>query len=487
MKNISSLTIQYKKIPIQVKASIAFVVCNILQKAISLITTPLYTRMLTTAQYGQFSLFSTWYSLLEIFATLNLFNAAFNNGMVKYKNDKSVFVSSMQGLSTVSTIIVMLVIFCGWNFWKNIIDLPLFVVALIFLQLLFYPAFMFWSAEQRYQYKYKLLVFFTLLCSVMVPTISCLAIKLNRYPEYNGYIRIVTSAAVFIAIGLSFYIYNAVQGKKFFVKNYWKFAIIFSVPLIPHYLSNIILGQIDTVMISKYFGGSEVAIYSLSNQISLIMNFVNAAIWSSLTPTIYQKIDAGKENTIKSLASKLTGLMCLITLIPAIAAPEAIRILGTEEYMDGVWLIAPVTMTILFRFVYGFYSTVEFYYGYSFYSTIASIVGAIVDVVLDAILIPLYGYRYAGYTTFLCYFLMMVLHYFFMKAVLRKEKKNIHLYDNKKIILIVAVGCIFSLGFMGMYSTIFPRLLLGGIMEIVLATLLIYNMKKEQNGAGNNE
>ena len=479
MRNISTLIHQYKKVPVQVKASIAFVICSILQKAIALITTPLYTSMLTTAQYGQFSLFSTWYSLLEIFATLNLFNATFNNGMIKYKKNKSAFISSMQGLSTVSTFVVMVVILCGWSFWKKIIDLPLFVVALIFLQLFFYPAFTFWSAEQRYRYKYKWLVFFTLLCSFLVPAISCFAIKYNKNPQYNGYIRIITSVIIFVTVGLGFYIYNMIRGGSFYVKEYWKFAVVFSIPLIPHYLSNIILGQIDTVMISKYYSGSEVAIYSLSNQISLIMNFVNAAIWSSLTPTIYQKIDNGNESTIKPLAMKLIGLMCLITLLPAIAAPEAIRILGTEEYMDGVFLIAPVTMTILFRFVSNFYSTIEFYYGYSIYSTISSILGAIVDIVLDAIMIPKYGYRYAGYTTFICYLLMLALHYYFMKNVLNRMKIKTNIYDNKQIFISIIASCLLSLLFMSMYSTIFIRLFLGAMIEIVLSILFIYKIKKE--------
>ena len=483
MKQILSLINQnYSKVPVQIKASIAFIICNIFQKLISLITTPLFTRMLTTEQYGQFSLFLSWYSFLEIFATLNLFNAAFNNGMIKYKSDKRRFISSMQGLSTISTILLMFIIFGGWSFWRNIIDLPLFVVALIFLQLLFYPAFLFWSAEQRYQYKYKLLVFFTLLCSILIPTLSFLAIKFSPNPDYNGYIRMIGTAVVFTVIGFAFYILNIIRGKKFFIKEYWRFAIVFSVPLIPYYLSNIVLGQIDTVIISKFYGDREIAIYSLSNQISLIMNFVNAAIWSSLTPTIYQKIDNGKENTIKPLAVQLTMLMCLVTLIPSIAAPEAIKILGTGEYMDGVFLIAPVSMSILFRFVYGFYSTIEFYYGFSIFSTITSVIGASVNIVLDVILIPLFGYKFAGYTTFLCYLLMMILHYFFMNKVLRKMKVTISIYDNRNMMRIVLFSCLISLLFMCMYSFLYLRLILGAALEILLAIILIRKLKMEMKG-----
>lgn len=477
---INKLRNKYNSIPIQAKASVAFVICNILQKTISFITTPLYTRLLTTVQYGQFSLFQSWYSLIEVFATLNLFNAAFNNGMIKYKDDQAGFMSSMQGLSNIATIVVMVVMLGGWSIWKNVIQLPFFVVVLIFLQLLFYPAFIFWSAGQRYKFKYKALVAFTLLSAILVPVISCTAIMINSKQEYNGYIRIITSVMVYVVIGLGFYIYNFTYGKKFYVKNYWKFAFLFSVPLIPHYLSNILLGQIDRVMIANYASETEVAIYSLSIQISLLMNFVNSAMWSSLTPWMYQTIDEHKEKKIKGIATMLALLMSAFVLIPTIAAPEVIRILGTEEYLDGIWLIAPVSLTVLLRFVYGFFSTIEFYYGYSHYSTIASMVGAVVDVVLNGLLIPVYGYKFAGYTTLICYMIMTIMHYAFMKHVMKQKKIRSEFVDIKVLTGIIISCFVFSGIFMFLYSTILTRVIVGFLAEVVLGAILLEKLKEER-------
>ena len=100
---------KYNKIPIPAKASIWFVVCSILQKGISLITIPIFTRIMTTEQYGQYSTFISWYSIMIIFTSLNLYYGVYNNAMIKYKDHRDEYTSSMQGLTMLLTIIVYIV------------------------------------------------------------------------------------------------------------------------------------------------------------------------------------------------------------------------------------------------------------------------------------------------------------------------------------------------------------------------------------------
>ena len=98
-----------KQLSPAVKASLCFAVFSMLQKGISLITVPLFTRLLTTEQYGQFTLYQSWLSLVTIFATLYLYYGVFNNGMTKYKQDRQRCIAAMQGLSTVATLVVFAV------------------------------------------------------------------------------------------------------------------------------------------------------------------------------------------------------------------------------------------------------------------------------------------------------------------------------------------------------------------------------------------
>ena len=63
---------KYKKMPLGVKASFWYTVCSILQRCISVFTVPLFTRLLSTEQYGLLALYQSWTGIFIIFTTLNL-------------------------------------------------------------------------------------------------------------------------------------------------------------------------------------------------------------------------------------------------------------------------------------------------------------------------------------------------------------------------------------------------------------------------------
>ena len=68
----------YRGFPIQVKASFWFFVCSLIQKAISIISTIIFTRLLSTADYGIISIYNSWSEILYIVATLNLATGVYN-------------------------------------------------------------------------------------------------------------------------------------------------------------------------------------------------------------------------------------------------------------------------------------------------------------------------------------------------------------------------------------------------------------------------
>lgn len=150
---IKSLFSRYKSMPAAAKCSIWFAICSVIQKGISLITVPIFTRLLTTEQYGEFSVYQSWYAVISIFATLNLCAGVFNNGMTKYPNEREKYMSSMQGLSTVVT----LLLFCVYLPLKDIINdltgLSTLLMLTIFAECFAAPALAFWSARQRYEFK----------------------------------------------------------------------------------------------------------------------------------------------------------------------------------------------------------------------------------------------------------------------------------------------------------------------------------------------
>ena len=70
-----------------------------------MITTPIFTRLLTTQEYGEFNVFNSWLSIVTVFVTLNLYNGVFTRGLVKYEEDRDRYASALQGMCTLCILI----------------------------------------------------------------------------------------------------------------------------------------------------------------------------------------------------------------------------------------------------------------------------------------------------------------------------------------------------------------------------------------------
>ena len=55
LKTMNRILKKWKKVPLVIKVSVSYAICNVLQKCLSFITLPLFTRLLTTDQYGQYT------------------------------------------------------------------------------------------------------------------------------------------------------------------------------------------------------------------------------------------------------------------------------------------------------------------------------------------------------------------------------------------------------------------------------------------------
>ena len=465
MTILKKLVSRYKATSAAAKAAIWFAVCSILQKGISFITVPVFTRLMTPEQYGQFSVYSSWNLILTIFATLNLSAGVFNNGMTKYPSDRSRYISSMQGLSTVVTLVLLAVYLPLQNVINGFTGLSTVLMLIMFAEFLTVPAVMFWSARQKYEFKYIALFIYTFIVSVLSPGVSLLAVI---FSDEKGIAKIMAVALVNICAGLFFYVVNAIKGKKFFVKEYWSFAFKFNLPLIPHYLSMVVLAQSDKIMIEKLFGEREVAIYSVAYSFSLIMNIITTSINSSYVPWTYRQLLVNDIKPLKRTTTLLLIGVGLISLLPVILAPEVMWIMAPKEYSEGVWIIPPIATSVFFTFMYSLFGNVEFYFEKTKFVMVASTLCAVTNIILNAVFMPVFGYMAAGYTTMVCYMLFALVHYLFMRKVCKEKLGISSVYDDKLILLISVAYLGLNVVGMVLYNFVILRYVILSISVIIL-------------------
>lgn len=455
---------KYINLPVPMKAAVWFVICNILQKGISMITIPIFTRLLTAEEYGLFSIYQSWYSIIGILASLNLQDATFNTGMVKYPKEKDNFTLSLQSLTTLLTLILFAIYLVGINFWNDLFELPTVLMFTMLVELLFIPAYSFWSARQKFEYKYVALILSTLFIATVCPSVAVLAI---HFSQHKGEARIMSFTLIQAAVGLVFYVLNLYRGKKLIKLEYWKYALSFSVPLIPHYFSMTVLQQADRIMIGKMIGNGEAAIYSIAYNVSQLILLVTKAINNSYIPYTYRCIQNKKYDDLKKNSKMLLLLISGMMIALMLVGPEIIRIFATPDYYDAIWIIPPVSMSAFFLFLYPMFSNIEFYFEKSSIAMGASILGAVVNIILNFIFIPKFGYIAAGYTTVFCYLLFAVMHYWGMKKVLRQQGICEQVYDVKFIFTITMLMFIVMICVLVVYPFTFVRYLIVFILCIV--------------------
>ena len=209
----------YKQMNKSVKCSLYFVLCSLIQKGIAFITIPIFTRIMTTDEYGHFSTFHSWQQIIIIFTSINIAYGILNKALTKFKNH-NLFIGSAQALYSVITIIIFFLYQGAKLLFGQILDVPVWVEALLFISMLVTPALDMFSVKSRYELKYGVSVVLTIALAILNPLLGLLMIS---FGGDKGLSRIESYLISQIIICLPVYIYNFVKAKRITIK-YWKYV-----------------------------------------------------------------------------------------------------------------------------------------------------------------------------------------------------------------------------------------------------------------------
>lgn len=435
-----------------VKASVWYMICNVLNKGIALLSTPIFTRLLTEEQYGTFAIFQSWYSIILIFTSLNIFMGGYTKGLLLYRDDRERFTSSLLSLTTLIACCFGIVYLINIEFWTSVFELSPMLMSAMFLELMVMPAVEFWAAKERFDFKYKKYVLLSLLMTAFSLGGGVLAVigtshKLEARIFSDVLGKVIFAVVIFLMLLL--------RGKTFFNREYWLYALRFNIPLLPHYLSNYVLNQSDRIMIGRMVGNDKAAYYSVAYTISTMMMLIITAINNSLTPYLYKAIDdvEHRNETFEAMKKKVISItnplfvlvagLCVVTMA---FAPEIILVFAGEKYTEAIYVIPPIAASIFFIFVYAMFSAIEYYFQKTGRIALATTVCALLNLLLNHIFIGRYGYYAAGYTTLVCYMALSIIHYIFYKTIIKQKMQSVDsVYDIKLILLItpIVLGMVF--------------------------------------------
>lgn len=464
---------KYKEVPVTVRSSIWYTICSLVQKSISFLTVPLFTSLLTTAEYGEFSIYQSWFSILIIFTTLTLNGGIFNQAMIEFKNDRLGYISSIQGLVLLLNLLLLGVFLLFRAPIETLIGLPGVVILAMIFEMSFKTSIDFWGGKKRYEYKYQSYVIITILYSLLSTLISLGFVYISKD---RGLARILSFSVFSGLFGLIFFFYNWAKGKKIYSKKYWTYALKYSLPLIPYYLSQMIFNQSDRIMIDNMIGKSAAGIYSLAVNLSLVLTFVLNAIEASFLPWFYQRINDGRIQGIRQRVNQLVLIVMSGLLFVLLLAPELLSIMAPNTYSSGLDAMPPVILSLLFLFYVQFFVAILFYYKSILSLAITSIISASVNILLNLLLLPMFGFAAAGYTTLISFILFAIgTAYFANKACKKHLGYSItKLYDLRMFVILALLMLAVMFMMVFLYRLTVIRYL---FIALLLLSCLIFHKK----------
>lgn len=466
---IKQILKKYKSLPIQVKGSFWFLLCGFLSRGISFITVPIFTRLLSTEEYGQFNVFNSWFGIVSVIITLNLSHGVYAQGLVKFDDKRNEYSSSLQGLCFTLVLIWSLIYFGFHNLFNSLFSMTTMQMICMLTMCWTGAVFSFWSVEQRNEYKYKKLLIITAAVTFAKPVLGIILI-LNSDNKVTA--RILGLAVVELIAYIGLFFSQMHKGKTFFSFKIWKYALAFAVPLVPHYLSSVVLSSSDKIMIEKMTGFSEAGIYGLAYSVSQIMMIFNSALLQTTEPWLYKKIKNKQIKDISDVSIPMMIFVAVINIVLIAFAPEIIYIFAPAEYHKSVYVVPPVVMSVFFTFLYSFFALFEFYYEKKKYIAISTSAGAVVNIFLNYIFIDIFGYYAAGYTTLVCYIIYAACHYIFMRKICKEYLDNVKPYDLKKILMISTAFLVIGFIFLFTYSNMLIRY--GSVLAMLVIVFAKY-------------
>ena len=440
-----------------IKSGIWFTLCNIITKGIGFFTTPIFTRLLTKSEFGDFNNFTTWTGIILIITSLNL-ESSMIRARFDFKDDLDCYVASMSCLSIISTILCFILTFVFIQPFEYLLMLDKKEIFAMFLYLLFYPVIPLFQTRERFEYKYKNTVAITLLVVISTSFLSVILVLLLEN-KLTG--RIMGSVLPIIIIGI---ILNALLFRKAggICIRYWKYAIPFTIPFIPHLLSMYLLGSMDKVMIKQICGSEDLALYSLAYTIGAIISLLVNSMNSAFSPWLSEQLSTENYTNIKKNSVFYVAVFIFFSVLIILITPEVLLFMGGEGYAAAKYVMPQISAGCLMQFIYCMYVNVEQYEKKTIGMAFASVIAALFNYLTNYIFIRKLGYIAASYTTFFSYLLLMLLHLYLVKRI-----KSEDIFDNKKILFLSAIGSaiLISSNFIFEYTVI--RYFIAGILLFI--------------------
>ena len=334
-----------------IKAGLGYTIANVMIRGLSFLTLPIFTRMLTKSDFGYYSTYLTYESIFVVILGL-AFHSSLRSAKIEF-GDQNIdkYVSSIALFPLLCTLVLSALL---WPF-RNEIGFLTGIGSFYFMLMLVQA----WAGSVSSLYNSRVALDFEYSKYLIVSVFSAgLNIGLSLLlmetvfcsNKLLGRVMGMLIATVIVAIGI--FIFLLKKDKIVFNVEYLKFALKYSLPIIPHGLSQIVLSQFAKIVIMKKIGSDAAGLYGFVFTIVLIPQTIIASFDTTYSTWFYNTYLNEETNKVREKAKQYVLFFSILLFLFASIVPEIIKVMAEKSYWEAIDLIYPAVFSCLFIFFY---------------------------------------------------------------------------------------------------------------------------------------
>lgn len=257
-------------------------------------------------------------------------------------------------------------------------------------------------------------VFFLIICPYLI---KCGYSWVENIFDQNSMLKYVFVSNIISSgfIGLYFIPYVLKASGSFIFSSVGP-VLRYSAPIMIVGLFGMLIQNIDKILMIQLIADQPMkalGIYSANFKIGILMAIFIQSYRLAFEPFFFKE---GKENASKPLYATILRYFVIfgvLIYVGVLLFLDVVNLFLLPEYYEGNVIIPFVLLGQLF---FGIYYSLSLWYKLTDrtrYGAYISGIGAVIAIVLNIVLVPMLGYIGSAIASFLCFFIMMMLSYFF--------------------------------------------------------------------------
>lgn len=383
----------------------AYSIGDILINASGFFLIPIYTRVLTPSDYGIVGFLQVFSGILTV-----VFSFGFSGAQTRYYYEHRYDEEAVSrfyftiNITTVGFFLVLglpLILIGSINGWTigsdNIPFYPYLTITLLSIL----PNILFGNVTSFLKMKQNFIgvTWINIISFLLTTSFNLLLVV---YFKKGALGRITGNTLGLLTIFLPVYIYYVKQFKFKFSKSALKYALGFGFPIVIHLLMGTIHSSIDRIMLEHYLPISELGIYSLGITAAGILQLFVTAFNQAYQPSYYQLMASGLDTIEKHIVTTFKiwlGLLTLATCIGIVIGGPFLTVFAGPKFKEVSSIFPYLLLSVYANSFYYFFSSAIFYYKKTHWLPLITGSSAIVNIIMNLLLIPRYGINGASIAT----------------------------------------------------------------------------------------